>query len=152
MGATRKRSAPPSDSARLSVLVIADDPDVRESLAEWCTAEGFEVGTLADPAAAIKWIRSTEVHLLMLDLDLRTPKFDALELLRQIREVDDDVEIVVMPGGVPWETLSGAIQYRLAACMSPRSTREELHEMVVRIARRHPLSARQGESAGAATP
>ena len=44
-------------SAKLSVLVIDDDPDILEYLQDFLGAEVFEVTTLADPSLAVERIR-----------------------------------------------------------------------------------------------
>lgn len=102
--------------------------------------EDFDVMAPADPAVAIARIRRAKVHLILLDLELTTPKIDALTLLHRIRELDDDVELVVIPGAASIETVSRAIQYRLGGSMPLPSTRARLHEIVACIARRRPLS------------
>ena len=76
-------------ASKLSVLVIDDDQDIREYLQDFLNAEGFEVTTLADPTAAVARIRDEVFHLVVLDLMM--PKISGLDLLAQIRAVDDDI-------------------------------------------------------------
>ena len=73
-------------SAKLSVLVIDDDPDILEYLPDFLGAEGFEVTTLADPSLAVERIRDEVFHLVVLDLMM--PKISGLDLLAPIRAVD----------------------------------------------------------------
>ena len=70
-----------SDAVR--VLVVDDEPIVRDVLARYLSREGFEVGTAADGESALKTFSDTEPDLVLLDLML--PRVDGLEVFRRIR-------------------------------------------------------------------
>ncbi len=76
------------------MLVIDDDQDIREYLQDFLGFEGFEVATLADPTVAIPRILGEVFQLIMLDLMM--PKIAGLDLLAQIRAVDDDIPVIIM--------------------------------------------------------
>ncbi|PID97085.1 MAG: DNA-binding response regulator [Actinomycetales bacterium] len=65
------------------VLVVDDDPTVREVVASYLTRAGFEVTEAHDGPHAIASARHTPPDLVVLDLML--PGFDGLEVLRQLR-------------------------------------------------------------------
>jgi len=83
----------------MSVLVIDDDQDIREFFQDFLGGEGFEVATLADPTAAVGRLRDQVFHLIVLDLMM--PKLAGLDLLPQIRAIDDDIPVIIMTGS-PW--------------------------------------------------
>jgi two-component system response regulator ResD len=66
------------------VLVVDDEPMVREVLARYLTADGFAVDLAADGLEAIKRFDDTAPDLVLLDLML--PKLDGYEVFRHIRE------------------------------------------------------------------
>lgn len=66
------------------VLLVDDDPDVREMLSEYLGNHGFEV-ECADSGAAMRELLRQSVPDLVL-LDLRLPGEDGLSLLRYLRE------------------------------------------------------------------
>ena len=65
------------------VLVVDDEPIVREVLSRYLSREGFEVKTAADGEAALDAFAVTRPELVLLDLML--PRVDGLEVFRRIR-------------------------------------------------------------------
>ncbi|MBI1347814.1 response regulator [bacterium] len=75
-------SIEPKNSRR--VLVVEDDRDERELLAECLRAEGWMVSTAVDGFDAMSHLENEPVPEFLL-LDLRMPRCDGSELLRHIR-------------------------------------------------------------------
>jgi DNA-binding response OmpR family regulator len=65
------------------VLVVDDEPIVREVLTRYLTREGYRVETAADGEAALRVVESGWADLVLLDLML--PKVDGYEVLRRTR-------------------------------------------------------------------
>jgi DNA-binding response OmpR family regulator len=65
------------------ILVVDDEPSIRELLREVLGAEGYAVETTAGKSAALARLESGDVALLSVDLEL--PGLDGLELCRQVR-------------------------------------------------------------------
>src|SRR5262245_12606187 len=103
-------AVPLRTASKLSVLVVDDDQDIREYLQDFLNAEGFEVTTLADPSMAVERIRDEVFHLVVLDLMM--PKISGLDLLAQIRAVDDDIAVIILTGHPSLETATASIQHR----------------------------------------
>jgi two-component system response regulator MtrA len=66
------------------ILLIEDDPSIREVTAIGLRAAGFTVATAPDGVAGIERFRSEPVDLVLLDIML--PRLDGLEVCRQIRQ------------------------------------------------------------------
>ena len=64
------------------VLVVDDEPIVREVLSRYLRFEGFQVETAADGQAALEAFESSRPELVLLDLML--PRVDGLEVFRRI--------------------------------------------------------------------
>ena len=69
------------------VLVVDDEPMVREVVAEYLRRDGPRVHELGDGAAAIEWLRDHRPDLVVLDIML--PGADGLSVLRRIRSAGD---------------------------------------------------------------
>src|SRR5215207_166329 len=65
------------------LLLVEDDPSIREVTAMGLRAAGFEVDTAADGAAGLEKWRSAGPDLVLLDVML--PRMDGLEVCREIR-------------------------------------------------------------------
>src|SRR5215207_6692409 len=65
------------------LLLVEDDPSIREVTAMGLRAAGFEVDTAADGAAGLERWRRAEPDLVLLDVML--PRMDGLEVCRAIR-------------------------------------------------------------------
>lgn len=66
------------------ILVVDDEPDLREMVAEYLTEQGFQVVTAADGAVARRLLEEQAIDLAL--LDIRMPGEDGLSLARFIRE------------------------------------------------------------------
>lgn len=75
------------------VLVVDDDRSVREVVSAYLEREGLEVTLAKDGLEALELARSTDPHLVVLDLML--PKLDGLEVCRVLRE-ERDVPVVML--------------------------------------------------------
>jgi CheY-like chemotaxis protein len=67
------------------VLVVEDDIDVRETLAELLEGEGYAVATAGDGRAALEWLSHGERPCLVL-LDLMMPIMNGWEVLEHVRQ------------------------------------------------------------------
>jgi two-component system response regulator MtrA len=65
------------------ILLVEDDPSIREVTAMGLRAAGFEVDTAADGAAGLEKWRRADPDLVLLDVML--PRMDGLEVCREIR-------------------------------------------------------------------
>ena len=83
---------PAGEPAR--VLIVDDEPRLRQVLARLMTRDGFECSDAADGAAALAALEQESVPLVL--SDLRMPGMDGIELLRQIRERWPDTAVVMI--------------------------------------------------------
>jgi two-component system response regulator RegX3 len=76
-----------------TILVVEDEPTLRETLAEALEADGFAVVQAADGRAALERFRAEPPDLVLLDLML--PELSGLEVTRHIR-AESSVPIVML--------------------------------------------------------
>lgn len=68
------------------ILVVDDEPHIRELLKFYLTREGFDVLEAADGGAAVETITSSNSEVSLVILDIMMPKMDGWETLRAIRQ------------------------------------------------------------------
>jgi two-component system, NtrC family, response regulator PilR len=76
------------------ILVVDDEPSLRELLVIMLRKDGFDVSVAATRTAAIEALAKTAVDLVI--TDLRLPDGDGLEVLRQVKSTAPDTVVVVM--------------------------------------------------------
>jgi two-component system response regulator MprA len=76
------------------VLVVDDDPDVRDSLRRSLTFEGYEVRTAGDGMQALDAIAAERPDVVVLDLQM--PVLGGLEACRRLRKQGSDVPVLML--------------------------------------------------------
>ena len=77
-----------------TLLVADDDPAVRQSLERMLTREGYAVVLAPDGPAALERLRAGGVDLVL--SDLKMPGLTGLELLREVKAVSPDVDVILL--------------------------------------------------------
>lgn len=78
------------------ILVVDDEPGVRELLKEFLETKGYVVTTASDGAEALTAFEEQKPHLILLDINM--PGMNGLGTLQRIREVDRAVGIIMLTG------------------------------------------------------
>ena len=76
------------------ILVIDDDPRLRDLLVRYLTEQGFQVQALADARDLDKKLQRDPPHLLVLDLML--PGEDGLAVCRRLRAAGESVPVIML--------------------------------------------------------
>jgi len=76
------------------LLVVDDDTAALESLLQIFEIEGFEVTGVSDGTAALEALRADEYGVVL--SDLRMPGMDGMDLLKTIKTLKPDTEVVIM--------------------------------------------------------
>ncbi len=91
-----------------TVLVIDDEPTVRETLEEFFTTVGYDVATAATAAAGREQAAARLPDVIL--ADLRLPDGDGLALLDALRTADEDAAVIVLTGHADVPTAVRAMQ------------------------------------------
>lgn len=76
------------------VLVVDDEPDAVELLQEFLTGKGYEVVTAFNGEEAIQRVKADRPHLIL--LDVRMPGMTGLDVLKQVRQIDQEVGVIMV--------------------------------------------------------
>src|SRR2546430_8612694 len=79
--------------ARPVILVVDDDPGVRESF-RLILEDHYDVVDVPDGPSALGVVRASQVDLVL--LDIRLPGIDGIEVLERIKDLDEGVEVILV--------------------------------------------------------
>ncbi|MBI1961885.1 MAG: sigma-54-dependent Fis family transcriptional regulator, partial [Candidatus Rokubacteria bacterium] len=80
----------------LRVLVADDERNLRELMVRELARKGHEVDGVADGAAALERMRETAYDVAV--LDMKMPKKEGIEVLRELQEFSEPPQVIVMTG------------------------------------------------------
>jgi DNA-binding NtrC family response regulator len=111
----------------MKILVVDDEPAIREYLKEALTDMGHEVETVPDGYSAIDYVRDHEVNLAYVDIMM--PGIDGYETLKRIREIEPKVTSVLISGNAVDKMLGSSIPKGVFVCLKKPITIEQLEEI-----------------------
>ncbi len=88
------------------ILVVDDEGTILDILSRALEHKGFRVTTAKSGREGLDLIKSEHVDLVV--TDLRLPDINGLELLKQFKELDPQVEVIVLTGFVTTENMRTA--------------------------------------------
>lgn len=81
-------------TARHKVLMVDDDPDVRNSVARGLRHSGFDVRVAVDGRDALTQLAADEPDALVLDVQM--PELDGVAVVTALRALGNDIPICVL--------------------------------------------------------
>ncbi|WP_224363479.1 ATP-binding response regulator [Hyalangium versicolor] len=93
----------------ISVLVIDDEPDMREMLAFSLPSNEFEVVTADGGRAAVEVLGTRRFDVAI--TDLKMPGMNGVETVAALRELDPDMEVIVATGYASLETALACMKH-----------------------------------------
>ena len=114
----------------INILIIDDDQDICEYMKTMLEA-------LSDPSQAISEIRKEEYHLLIIDLMM--PKIDGIELIRQIRKMDNDIAIMIFTGYPSVETAVDALKLNISDYIKKPFDLDDFRQSITDVLRKKGL-------------
>ena len=95
--------------AGLRMLIVEDEPDLRECLQDFFTAKGFLVACATGGDEAMDWLQQHVPDVLLLDVNM--PGHSGIEVLRFAKQLYPEAKAVMVTGVERRETEELARQY-----------------------------------------
>jgi DNA-binding response OmpR family regulator len=95
-----------------SVLVIDDEPAIRDSIRQVLTRRGFEVATAGDGIAGVERYLQNPPDVLIVDIMM--PRSDGIAVIKKVRAAHPGARIIAITGGGNF----GPLGYRPAAAVT----------------------------------
>ena len=78
----------------MKILIVDDEIEICNIFSDFFTPKGYEVIKAISGADAIEKVKSQKPSLVF--LDIRMPQMDGLQVLKQIKEIDKSIPVVMV--------------------------------------------------------
>lgn len=145
-GASPQRKDPPPepDPFRGSVLLVDDIEPLLRSLSRHLRDAGFDVFPCTSAQSALEFLAEHSVDVVVSDIAM--PGMDGIELLRQVREHERDLPVVLMTGSPTVDTATRAIDFGAVKYLIKPFEISDLLSAVTRSAQLHQLAVAKREA------
>jgi len=106
------------------ILIVDDEEDVRESLKIMLKASGYDVLTASNGKQALKIVKKEYPKVILMDLIM--PEMDGLKTLKLTKEIDKDIQIIMLTGHAEVNTAVEAMKWGAYHYLSKTCDNEEL--------------------------
>lgn len=113
-----------------SILLVEDDDDVRDVMKDMLSFAEFAVDTAQDGVEATERIQDVEYDLVLTDLMM--PRMDGMELLKRVKQVQPETNVIIMTGFGSIETAVDAMKQGAADFLTKPAN---CGELLVRVSR-----------------
>lgn len=96
-----------TNSEQLEVLIVDDEAEIRELLAEYCAGQGFRVATAQDGRAALHALERANPPFPVVIADLHLPHADGFAVLEAARRASASCYVIIVTG---YATIDGAVR------------------------------------------
>lgn len=127
-----------------AILIVDDDPRIRNLLAESLDSVGYKTRTAADGLDAMKAIRSHSVDCVI--ADIKMPELDGLTLLHQIKAERPDLPVVMITGFAFQQHREKALNAGAAGFLTKPFRLEKIEEVLQRVLTRPPARTPEARS------
>jgi DNA-binding NtrC family response regulator len=90
------------------ILIVDDEPSVRDSLSHWFRDDGYEVSTAEGANDALTRLAERKWDIALVDIRMRGT--DGIELQRRMKEIDPDLVVIIMTGYASVDTAVVALK------------------------------------------
>ncbi|TBR18430.1 response regulator [bacterium] len=95
--------------AKIKVLVTDDEADFRQVMVFWLNSKGYEVAQADSGETALKAIKDNPPDIVFLDLNM--PGMDGVDVLKEIRQFNNDLPVIIISAYVESARLKEAEPY-----------------------------------------
>jgi len=95
--------------ARVSVLVVEDEPTIRAMIVRWLRERGYETHEASDGVAALERVHSAGLEVDLLLTDVVMPGLSGPDLARALRAERPSLRVLMMSAHAPCELCCGEV-------------------------------------------
>jgi len=135
---------------RIKIMVIDDEPSVLESFKMILTIKDYEVETFPDGPSAINAIEKGKYDMAFCDYKL--PGMDGIEVLKNLKSKDSEIEVVIVTAYASESSHANAITLGALEYLRKPFLMEEIYELVERGLRKRRMKGIKSKTEEAPPP
>ncbi|MBN1384970.1 MAG: response regulator [Elusimicrobia bacterium] len=125
------------------ILIVDDDPHIRNACAESLKMEGYAIKTAENGEEAIEIIKKDFFNVVI--TDLKMPGIDGIEVLKQVKRISPETEVILTTAYGTVETAVGALKIGAYDYITKPIDLSELDFIIIRCIEKQELAAEVGE-------
>jgi DNA-binding NtrC family response regulator len=94
---------------KIKILIVDDEPRVADEIEEFLHTRDYIVSKANAPSKAFKILKKDSVNIVILDIKL--PEMDGIEVLKKIKALYPDIEVIMISGHGDMEIVIQAMRY-----------------------------------------
>jgi two-component system NtrC family response regulator len=122
---------------KLNILIVEDGRSQREMLRDFLISEGHNVSEAENGESAIKAVQASHFDLIL--LDYKMPGMDGLAVLKEVKRINHEIDVVIITAYGTIETAVEAIKVGAIDYITKPIELDELLILVDRVAERRGL-------------
>ena len=89
------------------ILIVDDELGIRESL-KLILEKNYDISEVTNGEECVDYLKQNSTDLVL--LDIKMPRVSGLEILKQVKEINPDIKVIMVTGYKSVETASEAIK------------------------------------------
>ncbi|WP_168123470.1 response regulator [Paenibacillus sp. HB172176] len=118
----------------MRVMIVDDEPLMRQGIAKKIELSGLPLETVAeagDGRSALSRLKEAKPEIVI--TDIRMPGMDGLSFLQQAKQLNEEIEFIIISGYGEFEYAKKAIQYGVEDYLLKPVNKQELKDCLMRI-------------------
>ena len=125
------------------VLIVDDQLSIRETFQAFLEEEGYDVVVAADFFEAESFLSSSQGGIDVVVVDIVLPRVDGMALLRRVRQIDEDIPVIMITGKPDISTAAKAVRLGAYDYIAKPVTQKVLNRIIARaVEKKHLLDDR----------
>jgi DNA-binding NtrC family response regulator len=131
---------------KVKIVVIDDEPSVLESFKMILKIKDYDVTTFSDGPSALAVVKPGMFDMAFIDLKL--PGMDGITILKKLKQIDSELEVVIVTAYATESSHANAITLGALEYLRKPFLMEEIYELVERALRRRRTKGTKKEEGG----
>jgi CHASE2 domain-containing sensor protein/FixJ family two-component response regulator len=112
-----------------TILIVDDDPDIREYLGELLKRKGFKTHLAAEGKEALEKIQGFHINIILCDIQM--PGLNGIQFLKEIHKLHLNTQVIVMTGVYDIDNYNEAIKYETCGYLIKPFSQDELMKSIL---------------------